>query len=423
MRMIRSRGSLLFIAAAIVAAPTVAGVFAQQGAGSHMGPEVAKQLPPPAPDKAGTRFAKVIGWPKGTTPTAAEGFTVNEFAADLKDPRWLYVLPNGDVLVAESRGEPSRSPNRVTLLRDTDKDGRADTRSVLISNVRQPFGMLLRDDGLYVAATDALMRYPYKPGETTIAARGTKLLDLPAGGYNNHWTRNVIESGDKSKLFISVGSGTNVDEEHVDVKDPRRAAVLEVNPDGSNMRVFASGLRNPVGIAIQPESRALWAVVNERDMLGDELVPDYLTEVKDGAFYGWPYSYFGSHVDPRKEGERPDLVAKAVIPDYSLGSHVAPLGLMFYTADALPARYKSGAFVGLHGSWNKTQFAGYKVIFVPFQGGRPSGPPEDVLTGFIKDPGGNEVYGRPVGLATLADGSILVADDGGNVVWRIAAAK
>jgi len=362
--MIRSRGSFLFIAAALVAAPTMTGLVARQAGGSHMGAEVAKQLPAPAPDKAGTKFAKVVGWPKGATPKAAQGFTVNEFAAGLKDPRSLYVLPNGDVLVAESRGEPSRSPNRVTLLRDTDKDGRADTRSVLISNVRQPFGMLLRDDGLYVAATNALLRYPYKPGETTISAGGTKLLDLPAGGYNNHWTRNVIESADKSKLFISVGSGTNVDEEHVDAKDPRRAAVLEVNPDGSNMRVFASGLRNPVGIAIQPESRALWAVVNERDMLGDELVPDYLTEVKEGAFYGWPYAYFGSHVDPRKKGERPDLVAKAVIPDYSLGSHVAPLGLIFYTGSALPERYKDGAFISLHGSWNKTQFAGYKVVFV-----------------------------------------------------------
>jgi glucose/arabinose dehydrogenase len=348
---------------------------------------------------------------------------VNEFAAGLIDPRAVYVLPNGDVLAAESLGEPSRSANRVTLLRDADKDGRADTRSVLIRNVRQPFGMLLRDEGLYVGATDALMRYPYKPGDTTIAAAGTKLMDLPAGGYNNHWTRGVIQNADGTKLFISVGSGTNVDEEHVDVKDPRRAAILEANPDGSGMRVFASGLRNPVAMAIHPDSHALWAVINERDMLGDELVPDYLTEVKDGAFYGWPYSYFGSNVDPRKKGERPDLVAKAVIPDYSLGSHVAPLGLLFYTGSSLPDRYKNGAFISLHGSWNRTRFAGYKVIFVPFQNGRPSGPPEDVLTGFIKDEGTSEVYGRPVGLAMLADGSVLVADDGGNVVWRISAAK
>lgn len=421
----RRRRSFLFGAVAAVAVTAlVAGAQGRsQGGAIPSGAEVAKQLPPPAPDKAGTRFAKVVGWPKGTTPKAAQGFTVTEFAADLSDPRSLYVLPNGDVLVAESRGEPSRSPNRVTLLRDTDKDGRADSRSVLIKDVRQPFGMLLRDEGLYVGATDALMRYPYEPGGTVIAAAGTKLLDLPAGGYNNHWTRNVIESADGAKLLVSVGSGTNVDEEHVDVKDPRRAAVLEVNPDGSSMRVFASGLRNPVGLGIQPESRALWAVVNERDMLGDELVPDYLTEVKEGAFYGWPYSYFGSHIDPRKKGERPDLVAKAIIPDYSLGSHVAPLGLVFYTGSSFPARYRNGAFISFHGSWNRTSFAGYKVVFVPFQGGHPSGPPEDVLTGFIKDESTSEVYGRPVGFAMLGDGSLLVADDGANCIWRISAAQ
>jgi glucose/arabinose dehydrogenase len=290
---------------------------------------------------------------------------------------------------------------------------------VLIHNVRQPFGMLLRGDELYVAGTNALMRFPYRTGETAIAAAGTKILDLPVGEYNYHWTRDVVANADGSKLFVSVGSGTNVDEEHSDVKEPRRASILESNPDGSGMRIYASGLRNPVGLAIEPVTHALWAVVNERDMLGDELVPDYLTSVKEGAFYGWPYSYFGSIEDPRKKGERPDLVAKAIPPDFPLGSHVAPLGLEFYSGSSFSDHYRGGAFVSLHGSWNRSRFAGYKVVFVPFRDGRPSGPAEDFLTGFIQDENASTVYGRPVGLATLGDGSLLVADDGANCIWRV----
>jgi glucose/arabinose dehydrogenase len=418
--------SSLALAAGIIAtiATCTLVLRAQQAAAPiPLGSEVAKGLPPADPSKAATRFAKVVGWPSGTAPRAVDGFTVTLFAANLSSPRWLYVVPNGDVLVAESMGEPDRSPNRITLLRDADQDGRAEVRSALLQGVRQPFGMLLHGDQLFVANTNALVRYPYRAGDTTIAAPATTVLDLPAGGYNNHWTRNVVASADRSKLFVSVGSGTNVDEEKEDQKDPRRAAVLEVNPDGTGMRVYASGLRNPVGLAVHPESKALWAVVNERDMLGDELVPDYLTSVTEGAFYGWPYAYFGPIEDPRKKGERPDLVAKTIPPDFSLGAHVAPLGLAFYTGPSFPERYRNGAFVALHGSWNSSQFSGYKVVFVPFQQGRPSAAAEDFLTGFIQDETASTVHGRPVGLALLADGSLLVADDGANCVWRVSAAK
>jgi len=386
------------------------------------GADVAKQLPPPDPSKAGTRFAKEIGWPEGGAPKAAAGFTVQKFAGTLKSPRWPYVLPNGDVLISESTGKAD-GPNRVVLLRDTNHDGVADETHDLIVNVRQPFGLLLKGEHLYVGATNALLRFPFAPGQTKISAAGTKLLDLPVGGFNYHWTRDVVASADGTKLFISVGSGTNVDEEKDDVKEPRRATVLEVNPDGTGMRIFASGLRNPVGLAINPASKALWTVVNERDMLGDELVPDYLTSVKDGSFYGWPYSYYGQLEDPRKKGERPDLVAKAIPPDYALGAHVAPLGLHFYQGAAFPARYRNGAFISLHGSWNRTHFNGYKVVFVPFTDGQPSGPMEDVLTGFVKNEATNEVYGRPVGIAMLPDGSLLVVDDAGACVWRVSAAK
>jgi glucose/arabinose dehydrogenase len=388
-----------------------------------VGSEVAKGLPAADPSKAATRFAKVVGWPEGTAPSSVAGFTVTLFAANLSSPRWLYVVPNGDVLVAESMGEPDKSPNTVTLLRDSDQDGRAEVRTTLLQGVRQPFGMLLHGDQLYVANTNALVRYPYRAGDRTITAPATRVLELPAGGYNNHWTRNVVANADGSKLFVSVGSGTNVDEEKEDEKDPRRAAVLDVNPDGTGMRVYASGLRNPVGLAVHPESKELWAAVNERDMLGDELVPDYLTSVKEGAFYGWPYAYFGPIEDPRKKGERPDLVAKTIPPDFSLGAHVAPLGLAFYTGSSFPARYRNGAFVALHGSWNRSRFSGYKVVFVPFQHGEPSAAAEDFLTGFIQDENASTVHGRPAGLALLADGSLLVADDGANCVWRVSAVK
>jgi glucose/arabinose dehydrogenase len=411
------------VLAAVFASCTL-GVRAQQAAPPvPVGSEVAKQLPAADPSAAATRFAKVVGWPQGAAPQPAQGFTVTLFADNLSSPRGLYVLPNGDVLVAESLGEPDRSPNKVTLLRDTDRDGHAEVSTTLLQGVRQPFGLLLLGDRLYVGNTNALVWFPYRTGATNITAPATRVLDLPAGGYNNHWTRNVVASADGSKLFVSVGSGTNVDEEKEDQKDPRRAAILEVNPDGTGMRVYASGLRNPVGLAVHPETKVLWAVVNERDMLGDELVPDYLTSVQEGAFYGWPFSYFGSIEDPRKKGERPDLVAKAIPPDFSLGAHVAPLGLVFYTGEAFPGRYRNGAFVALHGSWNRSRFAGYKVVFVPFAQGRPSAAAEDILTGFIEDENASTVHGRPVGLALLQDGSLLVADDGANCVWRVSAAK
>jgi glucose/arabinose dehydrogenase len=410
----RSSSVLAVLSLSLLCAVVVAGQGIPRGA------DVAKTLP--APSTPGTRFAKVVGWPEGGRPTAAAGLAVEKFAANLNEPRWPRVLSNGDVLVAESTGKAD-GPNRVALLRDANKDGVAEETHALVTGVRQPFGLLVKGDHLYVGATNALLRYPFKVGETRITAAPTKLLDLPVGEFNYHWTRDVVESADGSKLYVSVGSSTNIDEEKLDVKEPRRAAVLEVNPDGTGMRVFASGLRNPVGLAVHPVSKALWAVINERDMLGDDLVPDYLTSVKEGAFYGWPYSYYGQIEDARKKGERPDLVAKAIPPDYALGAHVAPLGLLFYTGSALPAKYKHGAFVSLHGSWNRTRFSGYKVVFVPFADGMPSGPMEDVLTGFIKNEDTNEVYGRPVGIAQLADGSLVVVDDGGHCVWRVSAAK
>ncbi|MBI4463437.1 MAG: sorbosone dehydrogenase family protein [Acidobacteria bacterium] len=385
------------------------------------GPADSLILPEPFATPSARNFSKVIGWPQGVTPKAPAGFAVSLYAENLDNPRWLYVLPNGDVLVAESlRGGRSDGPsaNRLTLLRDTDRDDFPELRQTFLSDLNLPFGMLLLGDWFYVANTDGLVRYRYQKGQTRIQARGEKILELPPGG---HWTRNVIADLEGLKLYLSVGSGSNVDESGEDAKDPRRAAILQVNPDGKQMRVFASGLRNPVGMDWEPETKTLWTVVNERDGLGDELVPDYLTRVREGSFYGWPYSYFGQHEDPRKTGERPDLVSMAVLPDYALGSHVAPLGLTFYTGTTFPSHYHGGAFIGLHGSWNRSRFVGYKVVFIPFQNGRPSGPIQDFLTGFIADEEASEVYGRPVGVTVLPDGSLLVADDAGDKVWRISA--
>lgn len=406
-------------------------------------PSVSPNLPPPDTTNPPVNYPVVVGWPTGRMPIAPNGFTVSLYAEQLDHPRWLYVLPNGDVLVAEANtpvsqrdrqegaakvaqqlAAKSRGPsaNRITLLRDTNRDGKPEVRSTFLTGLNQPFGMLLVGNTFYVANTDSLMRYPYSPGQTRITAQGTKILDLPAGGYNNHWTRNVIANRDGSKLYVSVGSGTNVDEERVDEKDKRRAAILEVNPDGSEMRVFASGLRNPNGMAWAPGTSTLWTAVNERDELGDELVPDYLTSVREGAFYGWPYSYFGQNVDPRKQGERPDLVAKAVVPDVPLGAHTASLGLTFYERTVFPELYRGGAFIAQRGSWNRSRPSGYKVVYVPFVNGRPSGPPQDFLTGFIAGTtltGRPNVYGRPVGVTTLPDGSFLVADDASNRIWRV----
>ena len=395
------------------------------------------ELPPPYATPSAVKFSTVIGWPDDRTPAAASGFRVSRFATGLANPRWLHVLPNGDVLVAESMTSPPKdlppdlvaglersksvgpSANRITLLRDADRDGAAEVRSAFLTDLRQPFGMALVGGTLYVANTDSLVRYAYREGETALVAAGQTILDLPAGGYNNHWTRNVVARPDGAKLYISVGSATNVDEEGIDAKDPRRAAILEVNPDGSGMRIYASGLRNPNGMDWVPGTNDLWTVVNERDELGDDLVPDYLTRVRDGAFYGWPYAYFGGHEDPRHKGKRPDLVAQAVVPDYPLGAHTASLGLVFYRGESFPERYRGGAFIAQRGSWNRSRFAGYRVIFVPFSNGRPAGRLEDVLTGFIADESKSEVYGRPVGLAVLPDGSLLVADDAGGTIWRV----
>ena len=386
-----------------------------------VGPSDRLVLPPPNATPSNENRSKIIGWPAGRTPTALPGFHVAAFATGLASPRELYTLPNGDILVAETPrgGNPATGrPLRITLLRDADQDGRPEVREVFIDNLNRPHGMALIGDRFYVGNTDSVMMFPYQTGQTKITARGEKLLDLPVGG--GHYTRNLAAKPDGSKLYISVGSRTNVDENGEDAKDPRRAAILEINPDGSGMRVFAGGLRNPVGLRFQPGTDTLWTVVNERDRIGDNLVPDIFTSVRDGAFYGWPYTYFGKNIDPRKAGERLDLVAKAISPDYALGPHVAPLGLAFYAGTSFPAEYRGGAFVGLHGSWNRSQFNGYKVVFIPFQNNRPSGDPQDFLTGFVASTADSTVYGRPVGVTVMRDGSLLVADDGGNVVWRVA---
>jgi glucose/arabinose dehydrogenase len=313
-------------------------------------------------------------------------------------------------------GAGTPSPNRIILLRDTDGDGVADTRDVFLDGLNSPFGMALVGDKLYVANTDAVLRFPYHPGDTRITAPGEKVVDLPGGPLNHHWTKNIIASRDGTKLFVTVGSNSNVAENGMD-KEEGRAAILEVDIASGRTRSYASGLRNPNGLAWQPQSGALWTVVNERDALGSDLVPDYLTAVRDGGFYGWPYSYYGQHVDARVSPQRPDMVAKAIVPDYGLGTHSAALGLAFYEGRLLPAHYAGGAFIGLHGSWNRKPPAGYKVIFVPFADGRPAGPPEDVLSGFLDEKG--EARGRPVGVAVDRAGAVLVADDVGNTVWRV----
>lgn len=385
------------------------------------------------------RIAPAKGWSGDKTPKAAEGFTVKAFASNLDHPRWLYVLPNGDVLVAETNAPPkpddgqgikgwimkmvmSRagagvpSANRISLLRDVDGDGVAEMRTTFLQNLNSPFGMALVGNNLYVADTDKILRFPYQGGSTQINTAGVKVVDLPAGKINHHWTKNIIVSRDGSLLYATVGSNSNVGENGAE-NEVDRAAILEVNPATGESRVFASGLRNPNGLAWQPQSSALWTVVNERDELGNDLVPDYMTSVQEGAFYGWPYSYHGQNVDTRVEPPRPDLVAKAIAPDYALGSHTAPLGLAFYSGNLFPARYQGGAFIGQHGSWNRNPRSGYKVIFVPFANGKPAGKPEDILSGFI-DEGGN-AQGRPVGVVVDNTGALLVADDVGNVIWRV----
>jgi glucose/arabinose dehydrogenase len=407
-----------------------------------MGPQ--PQLPPPEKSLIPTvRIAPAAGWPEGATPTAADGLKVALFAASLDHPRWVFVLPNGDVLVAESRaperpeegkglkgkvmgvvmkraGSAGPSANRITLLRDADGDGRPEVRAVFLDELNSPFGMALVGEQLYVANTDAIVRFPYAAGQTEIKAAGTRLTDLPAGPRNHHWTKNLIASPDGRKLYVTVGSNSNV-AEHGMQEEEGRAAIWEVDIASGQKRVYASGLRNPNGLDWEPETGRLWTVVNERDELGSDLVPDYLTSVADGAFYGWPYSYFGKHVDERVQPARPDLVAKAVPPDFALGAHVAPLGLAFVEGEALGPRFRQGAFIGQHGSWNRNPRSGYNVVFVPYAGGKPAGLPIEVLGGFVNDKG--EAQGRPVGVAIDRRGALLVADDVGNVVWRVTASR
>lgn len=377
-------------------------------------------LPPPYATESKTNNSRVIGWPNGVTPKAPEGFTVTKFADGFENPRWTYIAPNQDIFVVESGTRSSK--NQITVFRDKDKDGKFETREVFITGLNRPFGMLVLNDFFYIANTDGLYRYPYKNNPLKLESKGEKILELPAGGYNNHWTRNLLASPDGSKIYVSVGSGSNNAEHGVD-KEVRRAGILEINPDGTGEKIYASGLRNPVGMDWNPVNKELWTAVNERDDLGDDLVPDYITSVKKDGFYGWPYSYFGSIPDPRMKGERKDLVEKAIVPDVSVGAHTASLGLAFYTKDAFPSRYKNGAFVGQHGSWNRSKISGYKVLFVPFKDGKPSGKPEDFLTGFVSDENKAEVYGRPVAVTVMNDGSLLVNDDSSNTIWKVTANK
>ncbi|MGZ5884099.1 MAG: PQQ-dependent sugar dehydrogenase [Burkholderiaceae bacterium] len=383
--------------------------------------------------------AAAKGWPYGVTPTPAPGLAVRAYAADLDHPRWLYVLPNGDVLVAETNAPPKPedgkglkgfamklfmkhagadtvSANRITLLRGVDADGKAKVRTTFLEGLHSPFGMALIGNDFYVADSDALLRFHYRSGQTQITDVGTKVVDLPAGQINHHWTKNVIASPDGTHLYVTVGSNSNAGENGIE-NETNRAAVLEVDPATGRSRVFASGLRNPNGLGWEPRTGLLWTAVNERDELGSDLVPDYMTSVKEGAFYGWPYSYYGQHIDDRVKPQRPDLVAKALVPDYALGAHTASLGLAFYQGNLLPPRYAGGVFIGQHGSWNRKPHSGYKVIFVPFKDGMPVGQPEDILTGFLSPE--ETAYGRPVGVAVDGAGALLVADDVGNVVWRV----
>ena len=400
----------------------------------------------PPPEEALIPVVNVVKakrWSNDAMPLAADGLTVHAFARGLDHPRWIYVLPNGDVLVSETNaprrpddgkgikgfffryfqakaGGAVPSENRIILLRDGDGDGIAETRTVFLSGLHSPFGMALVGDALFVANTDGIVRFPYSRGETHISTPGQKIVDLPAGRINHHWTKNVIASPDGSKLYASVGSNSNAGENGIG-REQGRAAIWEINPATGHHRVFASGLRNPVGLAWEPETHKLWVAVNERDELGSDLVPDYITSVRDGGFYGWPFSYYGDHIDSRVHPQRPELVERAIVPDYALGPHTASLGLAWSGATSLPAPFNGGMFVGQHGSWNRKPRSGYKVIFVPFAHGMPSGQPIDVLTGFVRENG--DAMGRPVGVAIDKSGALLVADDVGNTIWRVTRAR
>lgn len=400
-------------------------------------PDQSQYLIPPM------HIAKVVGWKDGEVPTVASGLEVKALASGLQHPRSVYTLPNGDILAVESVAPPEASAkrpkdlimgivqsfatggtgsggksNRITLLRDADGDGTAEIQDVFLDHLNSPFGVVLVGNDLYVANTDAVVRYPYTPGETKITEPGTVLTDLPGGPIDHHWTKSMTASADGSRLYVGVGSNSNITENGIQAEKDR-AAIWEIDRQTGMHRVFASGLRNPNGLSIEPQTKALWTVVNERDELGPNLVPDYMTSVREGGFYGWPYSYYGQHVDPRVMPQRPDLVAKAIVPDYALSSHVAPLGMAFSNGTSLPEEYRSGAFVGEHGSWNRNAFNGYKVIFVPFSEGRPIGAPKDVVSGFLNDQ--EQAQGRPVGVTLDKTGALLIADDVGNKVWRVTA--
>lgn len=394
----------------------------------------------PAPTESAVKNSNVVGWPEGKTPKAPKGFVVKKFADDLKNPRWIYVLPNGDVLVSEAMAKTNlakkvkaftsgkwkstgtlENANRITLFRDKNNDGIPEIRETFLEDLYHPFGMLLIDSTFFVANTNGVVTFPYHKGDLKIKAKGKKIVELPANGYNNHWTRNIVTNPDKTKLFISVGSGSNVAENGLE-SEKERANILTTNLDGSDKKIYASGLRNPVGMDWEPRKKELWTAVNERDELGDELVPDYLTSVQENGFYGWPWWYFGKHEDPRLK-ERPALDKDVLVPDLPLGAHTASLGLIFYTGKQFPAHYKEGAFIGQHGSWNSSKLVGYKVVFVPFENGKPKGAPEDFLTGFISDLEKGEVFGRPVGVAISNDGGLLVADDAANTIWKIETIK
>lgn len=397
-------------------------------------------LPAPFTTKSARNFSKVIGWKEGEAPTAPAGFAVSKFAGGLENPRWIYQGPNGDVFVAETntvlRGVKKfgaavsrkiktqnlgESANRIRMFRDADHNGSYESVFTFATKLNQPLGMLILNGYFYLAHTDALIMYPYTSGDTSLNMAGKKIMTLPGGGYNNHWTRNIIANDAGTKLYVTVGSGSNV-AEHGMQNEIRRANIIEINPDGSGEKIFASGLRNPVGLGWEPVTKVLWTAVNERDELGDDLVPDYATGVKPGGFYGWPYAYFGAHPDPRmKDDPHPELVSKTIVPDVALGSHTASLGLAFYTQGNFPQRYKGGMFIGQHGSWNRSVLSGYKVVFVPFANGKPAGKPEDFLTGFLANPAGDEVHGRPAGVTVLKDGSLLVADDASNTIWKVGA--
>ncbi|MDU9390738.1 sorbosone dehydrogenase family protein [Pseudomonas sp. zfem002] len=430
---------LLALAAGLSACGETARLQVADGSGP------APQLPEPNRTLIPTvNIAPAIGWAEGGQPVAAQGTQVVAFASGLDHPRWLHVLPNGDVLVAETNapekpedgkgirgwvmgkvmaraGAGVPSANRITLLRDADRDGVAETRTVFLKDLNSPFGMALVGNDLYVADTDRLLRFKYQDGATSLTGPGEPVAELPGGPLNHHWTKNVIASRDGRKLYVTVGSNSNVAENGMD-QERQRAAIWEIDPATGQQRIFASGLRNPNGLAWEPHSGQLWTAVNERDEIGSDLVPDYITSVRDGGFYGWPYSYYGQHVDTRVQPSDPNLVARALVPDYAVGPHTASLGLAFAEPGALPPPFDQGAFIGQHGSWNRKPHSGYKVVFVPFSSaGKPAGKPIDLLSGFLSDDG--KAMGRPVGVVTDQRGGVLVADDVGNVVWRVSKAQ